>query len=93
MAGTLFHKIKFLLLKCFYMVYFISTNKKGITSTELSRKLEMKQKVCWLFKRKVIKAMDSSGNFPLTGVVEVDESFVGGADENSKGRKKGKKSC
>ena len=91
MAGTLFHKIKFPLLKAFYMVYFISTNKKGITSTELSRKLEMKQKVCWLFKRKVMKAMDSSGNFPLTGIVEVDESFVGGTDENSKGRKKGKK--
>lgn len=91
MAGTLFHKIKFPLLKAFYMVYFIGTNKKGITSTELSRKLDLKQKVCWLFKRKVMKAMDSSGNFPLTGVVEVDESFVGGTDQESKGRKKGKK--
>lgn len=91
MAGTLFHKIKFPLLNAFYMVYFISTNKKGITSTELARKLGMKQKVCWLFKRKVMMAMDSSGNFPLSGVVEVDETFVGGADENSKGRKRGKK--
>jgi hypothetical protein len=91
MAGTLFHKIKFPLLKAFYMVYFISTNKKEITSIELSRKLDLKQKVCWLFKRKVMKAMDSSGNFPLSGVVKVDERFVGGADENSKGRKKGTK--
>jgi transposase-like protein len=91
MAGTLFHKIKFPVLKAFYIVYFISTNKKGITSTELSRKLDLKQKVCWLFKRKVMKAMDSSGNFPLSGLVEVDETFVGGADENSRGRKKGKK--
>lgn len=91
MAGTLFHKIKFPILKAFYMVFFISTNKKGITSTELSRKLDMKQKVCWLFKRKVMVAMDSSGNFPLTGLVEVDETFVGGSDENSRGRKKGTK--
>ena len=90
-AGTLFHKIKFPLLNAFYMIYFISTNKKGITSTELSRKLDMKQKVCWLFKRKVMKAMESSGNFLLEGVVEVDETFVGGSDENSKGRKKGNK--
>lgn len=90
-ACTLFHKIKFPLLKAFYIVYFISTSKKGITSTELGRKLDLKQKVCWLFKRKTMKAMDSSNNFPLTGVVEVDESFVGGSDENSKGRKKGKK--
>lgn len=90
-AGTLFHRVKFPLLKAFYIVYFISTNKKGITSTELGRKLDLKQKVCWLFKRKVMKAMKSSGKFPLEGVVEVDETFVGGSDENSKGRKKGKK--
>jgi transposase-like protein len=90
-AGTLFHRVRFPLIKAFYMVYFISTNKKGITSTELSRKLGLKQKVCWLFKRKVMKAMESSGNFLLEGVVEVDETFVGGSDENSKGRKKGKK--
>ena len=90
-AGTLFHKVKFPLVKAFHIVYFISTNKKGITSTELGRKLGLKQKVCWLFKRKVMKAMDSSKNFPLSGIVEVDETFVGGSDENAKGRKKGNK--
>jgi transposase-like protein len=90
-AGTLFHKVKFPLVKAFYAVYFISTNKKGITSTELGRKLDLKQKVCWLFKRKVMKAMESSGNFPLVGTVEVDETFVGGQDDQSRGRKKGKK--
>ena len=90
-AGTLFHRVKFPLLKAFYIIYFVSTNKKGITSTELSRKLDLKQKVCWLFKRKVMKAMQSSGTFLLEGVVEVDETFVGGSDENSRGRKKGTK--
>jgi hypothetical protein len=44
---------------------------------ELSCKLDLKQKVCWLFKCKVMKAMESSGNFLLEGVVEVDETFVG----------------
>lgn len=41
-AGTLFHRVRFPLIKAFYMVYFISTNKKGITSTELARKLGLK---------------------------------------------------
>ncbi len=90
-AGTLFHKVKFPLVKAFHIVYFVSTNKKGITSTELGRKLGLKQKVCWHFKRKVMMAMDSSKNFPLSGIVEVDETFVGGSDGNAKGRKKGKK--
>jgi hypothetical protein len=63
-AQTLFHKVKFDLLKAFYIVYFVSTNKKGITSTELSRKLNLRQKTCWGFKRKVMKAMESSKTTP-----------------------------
>ena len=51
-SGTLFHKVKFPLLKAFYIVYFVSTNKKGISSMELSRKLELRQKTCWYFKHK-----------------------------------------
>src|SRR5690625_5952604 len=29
-AGTLFHKVKFDLVKAFWIVYFVATNKKGI---------------------------------------------------------------
>ena len=90
-AGTLFHKVKFPLVKAFYITYFVSTNKKGIASTELSRKLNLRQKTCWLFKRKVMKAMVSSGNFLLSGKVEVDEMVVGGEEEGVRGRKNGKK--
>jgi hypothetical protein len=87
-SGTLFHKVKFPLLKAFYIVYFISTSKKGISSTELSRKLGLRQKTCWYFKRKVMKAMESSGKHPLEGDVDVDEFFVGGQEEGKKGRGK-----
>jgi hypothetical protein len=73
-AGTLFHKVKFPLLKAFYIIYYISTNKKGISSTELSRKLELRQKTCWMFKQKVMKAMESSKQHPLTAKVDVDET-------------------
>lgn len=90
-AGTLFHQLKFDLVKAFYIVFFVSTNKKGITSTELSRKLALRQKTCWLFKRKVMKAMGGSGNFLLQGTVEVDETVVGGSEEGVRGRKNGKK--
>ncbi len=90
-AGTLFHKVKFDLLKAFYIVYFVSTNKKGITSTELARKLSLRQKTCWAFKRKVMKAMKSSGNHPITGTAEVDETVFGGQEEGVRGRKNGTK--
>jgi hypothetical protein len=90
-SGTLFHKIKFPLLKAFYIIYFMSTNKKGISSTELSRKLGLRQKTCWLFRRKVAHAMKSGKSHPLEGSVEVDEMVIGQQEEGVKGRKKGNK--
>lgn len=86
-ANTLFHKLKFDIIKAFYIVYFVSTNKKGITSTELSRKLDLRQKTCWAFKRKVMKAAKSSGNHPIAGEAEVDETVFGGEEEGTRGRK------
>lgn len=86
-AGTLFHKVKFSLLKAFYIVYYVSTSKKGISSTELSRRLGLRQKTCWLFKQKVMHAMKSRGNFPLKNRVEVDETVIGGQEEGVRGRK------
>lgn len=90
-SGTLFHKVKFPLLKAFYIVYYVSTNKKGISSTELSRKLGLRQKTCWLFKQKVMVAMKSSGQSLMQGQVEVDETVVGGQEEGVVGRKNAKK--
>lgn len=90
-SGTLFHKLKFPLLKAFYIIYYMSTNKKGITSTELSRKLSLGQKTCWFFRRKVMKAMASSQNHPMMGSVEVDEMMVGQQEQGVKGRQKGNK--
>lgn len=90
-SGTLFHKVKFPILKAFYIVYYVSTNRKGISSTELSRKLGLRQKTCWMFKQKVMSAMKSSGQFKITGKAEVDETVVGGQEEGVRGRENNKK--
>lgn len=90
-SGTLFHKIKFSIQKAFYIVYYVSTSKKGISTTELSRKLGLRQKTCWLFKQKVMVGMRSSGNSLMEGNVEVDETVIGGEEEGVVGRRKGKK--
>lgn len=90
-SGTLFHKVKFPILKAFYIVYFIATNKQGISSTELSRKLGLRQKTCWSFKQKVMKAMASSLQSPMLGKVEVDETVIGQEEEGTRGRQNGDK--
>jgi hypothetical protein len=59
-AYTIFHNSKIEITKAFYMVYLISTSKKDITSEELSRKLSMRQKTCWSFKKKIVTAINNS---------------------------------
>ncbi len=90
-AGTLFHKIKFPLLKAFHICYRIGVSKKGMSSCELSRELNLRQMTCWAFKRKLQAVMASSGSNPLEGRVDVDEIAVGGHDEGKQGRSKGDK--
>ena len=91
-AGTMFDKCKFSLLIAFHIAFKISTKKKGMSSEELSKEFEQRQKTCWEFKWKIQQAMQSSGLYPLKGEVHVDEFYVGGEEEGGKrGRGKGKK--
>ncbi|GAA5225395.1 IS1595 family transposase [Membranihabitans marinus] len=76
-ANTLFHKVKFDLVKAFAIVYFIATNKKGISSCELSRTLQLRQKTCWLFRLKVLSAMETHRNVGLSGKVEISDFEIG----------------
>jgi ISXO2-like transposase domain len=90
-AGTMFDKCKFPLLIAFHIAFKISTKKKGMSSLELSKEFELRQKTCWEFKWKIQQAMQSSKQYKLTGEVHVDEFFIGGPEEGSRGRSKGKK--
>jgi hypothetical protein len=75
----------------FLIVFLVATDKKGVSSLELNRRLGRRAKTCYYFKRKVMKAMHSSGTVKLTDSVEIDEAFVGGMEEGKPGRSKGKK--
>jgi hypothetical protein len=90
-SGTLFHKLKFPVLKAFHICYRIGMKTKGMSSAELSKELNLRQKTCWLFKRKVQEAMESSETQPLEGSVEVDEFVIGQAEEGRPGRSDGEK--
>lgn len=56
-ANTLFYRLKFPIVKAFYMVFLIS-NRAEITADELSEKLSLRRQTCWAFKRKVLEAME-----------------------------------
>jgi hypothetical protein len=90
-AGTMFDKCKFSLLIAFHIVFKISSKKKGMSSLELSHEFELRQPTCWEFKWKIQQAMQSSKQHPLTGEVHIDEFFIGGPEEQKRGRSKGNK--
>jgi len=90
-AGTMFDKCKFPLQLAFHIAFKISTKKKGMSSLELSQEFELRQKTCWEFKWKIQQAMQSSKLHPISGIVHVDEFYIGGEEEGKRGRSKGDK--
>ena len=90
-AGTMFDKCKFPLLLVFHIAFKISTKKKGMSTLELSQEFELRQKTCWEFKWKIQQAMTSSKLHPISGIVHVDEFYIGGEEEGKQGRSKGDK--
>jgi len=86
-AGTVFHKLRQPLVNLFWAVYLIATTKKGISAMELQRKLGLKSyRTAWTLLHKIRAAMASSQAFPLTGTVEVDETYIGGRRPGKRGR-------
>lgn len=91
-AGTLFHKVKFPLHLAFFIIYFVATGKKGITSTDVTRKSNLNQKTAWLFRIKILQAMESTNRHPLEGQVELMKTMFIKEDFDKDGKRKlGKK--
>ncbi|RYE53150.1 MAG: transposase [Sphingobacteriales bacterium] len=56
-ANTIFHKVKFPLLKAFGIAFQIAVPKKGRSTVDLARDFKLFQPTVWLFKNKVQKIM------------------------------------
>ena len=90
-SGTLFHKIKFSLVKAFEIIYWITETKKGMSTTEIASHFGINQSTAWKFKRKIQLAMKDSEDKMLSGFVEVDEFMFGSKEKKAQGRSLGKK--
>ena len=61
--------------------YLLTTNLKSVSSMKLHRDLGVTQKTAWTLAHKIRKSYEESGqNF--TGIVEIDETYVGGLEKN-----------
>ena len=92
-AGTIFHKTRTPLASWFWAIYRMSHDKKGISAMQLSKEIGVSYPTAWLMEHKIRKAMeDRDQSYKLSGLVEVDEGYVGGAEEGAGRRGRGAQS-
>lgn len=84
-ARTIFHKSDTPLRSWFHAIFLMSSTKTGISAKQLQRELGVTYKTAWRIFKQVRKLMDENVN-PLTGQVEVDETYIGGKSEGKRGR-------
>jgi transposase-like protein len=92
-AGTIFDKTRTSLRSWLAAVWYITNQKQGVTALGLQRVLGLgSYQTAWTMLHRLRRAMIRPGRERLSGVVEVDECFVGHTPRQQKPvKKKGKK--
>jgi transposase-like protein len=80
-AGTIFHDSHLGLPKWFVATYLICESKKGISANQMKRVLGVSYKTAWYLCHRIRAAMKDTDAHLLTGIVEADETYVGGRQE------------
>jgi transposase-like protein len=77
-AGTIFHDSHLSLSKWFLAIYLITESKKGISALQMKRTLGVAYQTAWYLCHRIRAAMRDVNCEFLKGIVEVDETYVGG---------------
>ena len=85
MAGTIFHDTHLPLSRWFLAAYLMIEAKKGVSANQLKRTLALSYKTSWYLCHRIRAAVEEASPIKLKGIVEIDETFVGGKVEG-KGR-------
>lgn len=88
-TGTIFEGTKISLRQWFMAIYLITCHKKGISSHQLARDIDITQKTAWFMLQRIRNGLHTK-HFPrmLDGLVMIDETFVGGKNKNRHWNKK-----
>ena len=80
-TGTIFERSHVPLHKWLYAMYLLVTARKGISSMQLAKEIGITQKSAWFVLHRLREACGSKLE-TLQGIVESDETYVGGIEKN-----------
>jgi len=87
-VGTIYENTKIPLTKWFLATYILSVHSKGISSLQLATWLGVTQKTAWHLNHRIRVMLTDKAPELLDGIVEVDETYVGGSLKNIHAKKK-----
>lgn len=83
LAGTIFRKTTTPLRDWFYAIYLVSVAKNGVSAKELERHLGVTYKTAWRMLKQ-IRLLMTPDEQRLVGIVEADETYVGGKSDRGR---------
>ena len=87
-TNTMFDSSKISLQKWFMAIWLITMHKKGISSHQLGRDIEVTQKTAWFMLQRIRNCYGIENDHELDNKVELDETYIGGAEKNKHADKK-----
>lgn len=86
-AGTIFEGTRKSLRLWFFTMWLITAEKNGISAMGLQRELGFSRyETAWTWLHKLRRAMVRPGRDRLSGLIEIDETYVGGDAKGLRGR-------
>lgn len=77
-VGTMFEDTHLPLRKWFIAAYLMIEGRKGVSSNQLKRTIDVSYKTAWHLTHRIRAAMQGAYPQPLKGMIEIDETYTGG---------------
>ncbi|CAN5620962.1 IS1595 family transposase [soil metagenome] len=92
LVGTIFENSATSLKLWFHAIFLMSQTRCGISAKQLERELGVTYKTAWRMANKIRSLLQDDDDEPLSGTIEMDETYVGGKRRGTKRGRPGKDS-